>query len=86
MKVYLSVISKMPFDFESAVWDFIKAKKDHLLTEGFPAPAAPNAMVENAVRRIPGYFNSDTDFVLDDFAPDYEIIDDMPAPSLNLPD
>lgn len=88
-RIPLTALKGLPFDFEQAVKDFVQAKKDHLLTEGVPAPAAPHHMVEAAVRRIPGSVT----FVkgvpvpgsqqMDDFVADYQIVDDTPpAPTL----
>jgi len=64
----------LPFDFDQAVKDHVQAKKDHLTTEGVPAPTAHPA-VEAAVRRIPGSATTP-----DDFVADYQIMDDTPPP------
>jgi hypothetical protein len=73
-KFSLSWVKSLGFDFEAEVHKFVQAKKDHLKTEGVPAPAAHPA-VEAAVRRIPGSKTQP-----DDFVADYEILDDMPPP------
>lgn len=70
----LSYLKSMPFDFEAEVKAFVQAKKDHLTTEGMPAPTAHPA-VEAAVRRIPGTVDQP-----DDFVADYHIVDDTPPP------
>lgn len=82
----LSQIKALPFDFEQAVRDFVQAKKDHLSTEGMPAPTAHH-MVEAAVTRIPGTVEFDDDGAArpdtqqpDDFVENYEIVDDTPPP------
>jgi hypothetical protein len=74
VQFYLSQLKTLAFDFEDAVQAFIQAKRDHLTTEGVPAPTAHPA-VEAAVRRIPGTVD-----VPDDFVADYQIVDDTPAP------
>jgi hypothetical protein len=75
MKIALSQVKALPFDFEAAVTAFIKAKKDHRSTEGVPAPSAPHPYIEAAVVRVPG---SIEEHRADDFVADYEIIDDTP--------
>ena len=74
----LSQMKTLLFDFEAEVRNFIQAKKDHLTTEGVPAPTTHH-FVEAAVRRIPGTVNQP-----DDFVADYTIVDDTPpAPTLD---
>jgi hypothetical protein len=77
LKIQLSHIKALPFDFETAVADFIAAKKRHQTTEGEPAPSAPHQMVEAAVKRIPGSIDPPR---ADEFVADYEIVDDTPPP------
>jgi hypothetical protein len=86
----LSQIKALPFDFEQAVRDFVQAKKDHLSTEGVPAPTAHH-MVEDAVTRIPGTVEFDDDGAArpdthqpDDFVENYEIVPDPEPPPLTL--
>ncbi len=75
MQVFrLSSLKTLPFDFEAEVKKFVQAKKDHLMTEGVPAPTA-HPVVEASVRRIPGTIHTP-----DDFVADYSIIDDTPPP------
>jgi hypothetical protein len=71
----LSYLKSLPFDFDKAVADFVQAKKDHLMTEGMPAPTA-HPTVEAAVRRIPGTVDQP-----DDFVADYQVVDDTPPPA-----
>lgn len=63
-------------NFDQAVADFVEAKKNHVKTVNKAAPTAHH-LVEAAVRRVPGAKNKP-----DDFLPDYRVIDDMPAPTL----
>lgn len=70
----LSDLKKLPFDFEAEVAKFVQVKKDHLTTEGVPAPTH-HQLVELAVRRIPG-----SEDIPDDFVADYSIVDDTPPP------
>jgi hypothetical protein len=81
LKLSLSQVKSMPFDFEAAVQDFIGAKKHHQSTDGEPAPSARHQMVEAAVKRVPGSIDPPRP---DDFVADYEIVDDTPPqPSLD---
>jgi hypothetical protein len=78
----LTEVKKLPFDFEDEVKKFVQAKKDHLLTEGVPAPTH-HPWVEMSVRRIPGQVERSGGMTIiqpDDFVPDYTIIDDTPPP------
>lgn len=75
LKIPLSHIKQLPFDFDAAVETYIKARKDHLSTTGQPAPMSPHALVEAAVRRVPGSIEEKRP---DDFVADYEAIDDTP--------
>lgn len=71
----MSHLKGLPFDFESAVAEYIKAKMAHRFTVGEPAPWAPHPWVEYAVKRVPGGEGQP-----DDFVADYEIEDDIPPP------
>ena len=78
----LSEIKKLSFDFETEVRNFVQAKKDHLNTEGVPAPTH-HPWVEASVRRIAGEIQrsgATTIIHSDDFVPDYQIVDDTPPP------
>jgi hypothetical protein len=77
LKLALSQIKALPFDFVGTVDAFIAAKKVHQSTENVPAPGAPHPWVEQAVRRLPGSIEPPRP---DDFVADYEIIDDTPPP------
>jgi hypothetical protein len=70
-----SQIAALPFDFEQAVRDFIKAKEDHRFS-GDAAPTA-DALVEAAVRRVQYPIVAGKP---DDFVADYVIEDDTPPP------
>lgn len=86
----LSQIKAFGFDdashLHAAVEAFIAAKKEHLKTEGQPAPTAPHPAVEAAVKRIPGSITfrggvpDPSTQTPDDFVADYRIIDDTPPP------
>jgi hypothetical protein len=76
LQIALSHVKALPFDFEKEVAAFIKAKKDHQKTKGEAAPSPPHALVEAAVRRVPGSIEPP---VADDFVADYAIIDDTPT-------
>jgi hypothetical protein len=74
-KFLVSHLKTLPFDFESEVTEFIKARMSHRFTLGEPAPLAPHWWVESAIKRVPGAEGQP-----DDFVPDYEIEDDTPPP------
>ena len=76
LKINLSAMKALPYDFEKEVASLIQAKKDHQKTEGIPAPYGP-ALVESAVRRVPGSIDPPK---ADDFVADYEVVDDTPPP------
>jgi hypothetical protein len=78
LKIALSFVKSLPFDFENEVASFVKAKQDHRSTTGEAAPSAPHRLVEDAVRRVPG---SIAEQKPDDFVADYEIVDDTPPPA-----
>ena len=76
IKLALSQVRALPFDFEAAVASHIKAKMEHRFAAiGESAPAAPHAWVGHAVKRV--IVGEDKP---DDFVPDFEIIDDTPPP------
>jgi hypothetical protein len=77
LKIALSQLKALPFDFEQAVASFVKAKQDHRQTEGEMAPCAPHPYVEAAVKRVPGSIEPPR---ADEFVADYEIVDDSPPP------
>jgi hypothetical protein len=74
LKLALSQIKALPFDFAEEVEKFRLAKIAHQSTEGEAAPSVPHTLVEHAVKRVP------RDGASDDFVSDYEIIDDTPPP------
>ena len=75
IRIALSKIKALPFDFDAAVKEFIEAKKKHRTTVGEPSPNAPHLFVEAAVRRVPGSIEEQRP---DDFVADYEVVDDTP--------
>lgn len=85
-KFALSQLMLLPFDFKAEVTKLVQAKKDHLTTEGVPAPSAIHPYVEMAVRRVPASVELLHDgkpsphTTPDDFVADYEIEDDSPLP------
>lgn len=72
LKIALSHVKAMPFDFEAEVEKYRQARVHHQTTEGEGAPSAPDVMVERAVKRVP------REGVPDDFVADYEIVNDTP--------
>lgn len=76
LRINLSAVKALPYDFEAEVAKYIKARKDHQKTVGEPAPAAP-LLVEGAVKVVPGTIKPPT---ADDYVADYEIFDDTPPP------
>lgn len=76
IRLVLSQVRALPFDFEAGVAAHIKAKMDHRFAViGEPAPAAAHPWIEHAVKRV-----NMGEGQPDDFVPDYEIIDDTPPP------
>jgi hypothetical protein len=69
-----SVINTVPYGYADAVEKFRQAKLAHRFT-GDVAPSAP-AIIEQAVRRVPVQGQAD------DFVADYQIIEDVPVPTL----
>jgi hypothetical protein len=69
-----SVINGLPYSYADAVEQFRQAKLAHRFT-GDVAPSAP-AIIEQAVRRVPVPDQAD------DFVADYQIIEDVPVPTL----
>lgn len=87
LKLNKSQIDSLPFDFHKAVADFVAEKQQHRFRVQEPAPGAPHAWVELAVRRIPGEIGQPADKrkpavpgTPDDYVADYEIVDDSPPP------
>lgn len=77
LKVALSQVKALPFDFETEVKTYIAALVAHQSTIGEPAPSAPHSLVEHAVKRV--QYGVD-DGKPDTFVADYEIEDDTPPP------
>jgi hypothetical protein len=69
-----SVLNALSYSYADEVEKFRQAKLAHRFT-GDIAPSAP-AIIEHAVRRVPREGEAD------DFVADYEVIDDVAAPTL----
>lgn len=74
-QINLSAVKMMPFDFEKAIADHIKALKAHQLTIHEPVPTS-HPMVEHAIRRVQYPID---DKKPDDFVADFQVIDDSPS-------
>jgi hypothetical protein len=69
-----SVINGLPYAYADAVENFRQARLEHRFT-GDVAPSAPD-IIEQAVRRVPVQGQAD------DFVADYQIVEDIPVPTL----
>lgn len=52
LKIKLSHVKALPFNFDEAVTDYMGALVAHQKTVGEAAPVAPHVLVEHAVRRV----------------------------------
>jgi hypothetical protein len=73
-RIARSVINGLGYDYAAAIEAFRQAKLAHRFT-GDIAPSAP-AVIEHAVSRV------QTPGQADDFVADYEILEDIPVPTL----
>lgn len=77
LKIALSQVKALPFDFEAGVQTYIAALVAHQSTVGEAAPTAPHSLVEHAVKRV--QYGADSGRP-DTFEADFEIEDDTPPP------
>lgn len=77
LKIPLSTIRALPFDFGGEVDAYIKRLTEHRHTVGEAAPTAPHTLVEAAVARHQHPIEAKKP---DDFLAHFEVVDDTPPP------
>lgn len=75
IKIPLSRVKALPFDFDAAVRSYVDALNAHRYAVDEPAPATPHSLVGAVVSRVQHPIE---DGKPDDFVAAYEIIDDTP--------